>query len=1426
MGSLPRSILLVILCLVVVGRCAAQSPAWTQQAATPVPARIVAAVDEKQLVTLPGNIHPLARVEFDRGAVQDGQALHRMLLLLQRGADQEAALQVLLGDQQSKSSPNYRAWLTPQQFGQQFGPADADIQTVTAWLGSHGFTDIKLGSGRTVIEFSGNVGQVRGAFHTEIHQYAVRGGTHFANASDPQIPAALRPVIAGVVTLNNFPVPSHAHRLGAFQKSRTTGETKPLFTFACGSASGVCFGVGPADFATIYNTAPLLSGSPKIDGTGQGIAIVGSSNINVQDVIDFRTMFGLPQNFSASNVILNGPDPGLQGDAETEADLDVEWSGAVAPGARIDFVTSQGTESTSGVHLSALYVVDQNVDAVMSESFGSCEQNLGTSLNQFYSALWEQAAAQGITVILSAGDGGSAGCDDFNTAMTATHGLAVSGYASTPYNVAVGGTDFDQIGKFAQYWNTTVTPTSPTPIPPSVKSYIPEITWNDSCAAAGLSGCPSSSELLNIVAGSGGVSTIYPKPSWQVGKGVPNDNHRDVPDVSLFASDGFNGSFYIICQSDATPNGSCNLSDFGYTFEGVGGTSASAPAFAGIMALVNQKQATGQIAAPRQGNANYFLYPLAQQQNNANLACNSSSAPVTGCTFNDVTKGNDSVPCTGTSPNCSSKVANVNGVLVTAAAPTVPAYTTTAGYDLATGLGSVNAQNLVNKWASVNTTATTTTLTLNGGAAVNVTHGQAVSFSVAVAPGSASGDVSLIATPSTGLQTGVGPFTLASGAVSGSTTALPGGAAYNVHAHYEGNGTDAPSDSAPVSVTVGREASKVLVSVPTFDPSTGQETGNTAVSVVYGSPYLLRADVTNASGTLSNLCAAQNCPTGTVTFTDTVGSTAQGAPNSGTFALNSVGYTEDQAVFFPGGNNVITAAYSGDPSFAPPAQPTTYNLTVTPAPLHSFTLSGPLTAVVGQPIQINAMLDTGVLYGAAPSGTFTYFDNNTQFSPNYSVSAVPGTATYTANIIAYSGVQVSTLGTHSYTARYQGDPDYASGTTAPLTVNAIYPTSIAATSASSTVVFGASVMVTATVTSTFKTPAMSGSFSFYGGLEGVIGTPGTDGSGNQTLTASAMVTPPNFGDAQPLQVTYSGDSNYEQATASYQLNVLAPDFSLAVNPTSLALTAGQQVTTTVSITPTTSASSLVALNCAGPFLGVTCVMTPSSQNLANSVAASATLTLTALSGTSAPQRAVATATKKRRGALPPMSADWGTPWGIFECLAACAFLALGLISRRGVRFIAGLSAASIVVVALGCGGGSSSTGGGGDGGIVAGITSVTLTLSSGKVSGGGTVTATAAVGAAKSISGLTGTVQFYDLATGKQAISGALPVTNGTAQVQYSSSQLGIHEITAEYSGDQVNKPAQSLVTPLVITGTDNVMVSGFTDSSLFHTVILPVTIQ
>lgn len=325
-------------------------------------------IDESRVVTLRGNVHPLAQPMFDVGAAPPDLPMNRMMLVLKRDPVQDYVVRKLIDDQQDKNSPNYHKWLTPAEYGAQFGAADQDLQLITGWLQTHGFQINRVSNGRNVIEFSGVEAQVEQAFHTQIHQYVLPNGEqHWANASDPQIPAALAPAVRGIQSLNNFKAQHFAHVAGVVSRDKSTGQynsSSPLFTLNgnCGVQSH-CYAVGPYDFAKIYNVASSWSATPAIDGTGQTIAIVGETDINPQDVADFRNFFGLPAYGQAGgpmlNIIHNGVPPGILNDGEeSESDLDVEWSGAVAKGANVDFVVSQSTETSLGINLSALYIVE------------------------------------------------------------------------------------------------------------------------------------------------------------------------------------------------------------------------------------------------------------------------------------------------------------------------------------------------------------------------------------------------------------------------------------------------------------------------------------------------------------------------------------------------------------------------------------------------------------------------------------------------------------------------------------------------------------------------------------------------------------------------------------------------------------------------------------------------------------------------------------------------------------------------------------------------------------------------------------------------------------------------------------------------------------------------------------------------------------
>ena len=569
--------------------------------------------DDADRVVLRGNVHPLVSAAADAGPADAEHPLSRMVLVLARRPGGDAALEAFLADQRDPSSPLYHRWLSPEEFGERFGINDGDLQRVIDWLQEEGFAVDEIARGRGWIDFSGTVGQVERAFGAPIREYEIDGERHRANAADPSIPRYLSGSVAGIVSLHDF----------RRRSERAAVPTRaPEITSVLGAHS-----LGPADFARIYDLEPLYQ--QGIDGRGKRIGIVGRVEINPADIASFRSKFGLPA--GNPTIVVNGPDPGFWDKGEEqEAVLDVEWSGAVAPGAAVTLVVSKSTDATDGVDLSAQYIVDHDLADVMSTSFGACEADLGAAGLAFYASVWGQAAAEGITSFVSSGDSGFAGCDSPGDAVAT--GSGVSGLCSSYDNVCVGGTLFDDRAQPDLYW----TKVSDAVTGLSAISYIPEVGWNESGAV------PFGRRLL---ATGGGPSQERSKPWWQRGPGVPADGKRDVPDVSLAAAihDG-----YFIYQSDNGGNAT------------IGGTSASSPAMAGIMALIVQK--TGE----RQGNANPVFYALAAAQTDG-----------TGPTvFHDVIGGSNDVP----------------GLVGFSCGP---------GYDLVTGVGSVDAFALASHWETV-----------------------------------------------------------------------------------------------------------------------------------------------------------------------------------------------------------------------------------------------------------------------------------------------------------------------------------------------------------------------------------------------------------------------------------------------------------------------------------------------------------------------------------------------------------------------------------------------------------------------------------------------------------------------------------------------------------------------------------------------------
>ena len=723
-------------------------PAPSMAAAPAVPSRITETVNAGDSLLIAGNTHPLARVEFDRGLADPDRQFTNLILVLQRSPEQERALAAFNERQYDPNSPDYHHWLEAEEFGQAYGVSDADITAVSAWLQSHGLRVDGVAEGRTTIEFSGTVGQLQNAFQVQMHRYAVDGIEHVANDRDPRIPRALAPVVNGVAGMTDFPVTSGRESLQYVERDSATGKLT-LLNESGGAAKpqspeGIQpefgyndFGVTledltPYDLATIYNSLPLWHASSPINGKGVTVAVVAQTDVAPSDYATYRKSFGLPA--TTVNVIHTGTDPGLSGAEENTED--VEMVGAAAPGATIDLVVAPSGGTLGDLITAISYVINHNVAPIMTASYGVCEFSLGSSGNAALNSIWQQGATQGISIFVSAGDQGSAGCSSQNGAApnADSTGMQVNGLASSPYVTAVGGTDFTWNwlkNGTTTYWNTTNSAQGA-----SAKGYIPEMTWNSTCAnplmvdyfvsstgvpqfATTEAVCNAAAKnstyrsLVAIGSGSGGISdctahtgtTIagcsggYAKPTWQTGTGVPADGKRDVPDIAMFGSYGWPssplgpesplvfGSAYLICYSGG--GHACSYNAVGnIVYQRNGGTSAASPYSAGVMALVIQK-----MGGARQGLANPTFYKLASREMSLS-SCNSNTVTnATTCVFHDITFGSNAEVCKTGDPNCVTKTSGDKyGIL--------GGYAATAGYDLTTGLGSMDIANLVDAWAS------------------------------------------------------------------------------------------------------------------------------------------------------------------------------------------------------------------------------------------------------------------------------------------------------------------------------------------------------------------------------------------------------------------------------------------------------------------------------------------------------------------------------------------------------------------------------------------------------------------------------------------------------------------------------------------------------------------------------------------------------
>jgi len=1072
--------------------------------------RIMEPIDDNALVPVAGTHHLLASAVNDLGRVSGDTAMDRMVLVLKAGEEQAAALARLINRQHDKQSAAYHNWLTPEQYAAHFGPAEPDVRQIAVWLQQQGFRVDAVARGRQWIEFSGTASQVENAFHTEMHHYTVRGEHHVANASDISLPHALAPVVEGVLSLHDFFKQAAHSKAFQLQRDAATGQMTRLAELAPSqkgvsaravpnftSVSGNHY-LTPGDYARIYNTQPLLN--EGVNGTEVPIAIVGRTDINLSDVQAFRQIFGLPAN--DPTFILNGADPGVNGD-ELESALDVEWSGAAAPNAAIKFVTTLSTFTTDGVDLSASYIVDNRVAPIMSISYGQCEAFLGPAQNAFYNSLYQQAAAEGITVFVSSGDNGPAGCDPPEGFTAAQNGLNVSGLASTPYIVAVGGTEFTENGADSTYWLAENRSDLSSAI-----GYIPEAVWNESCdptvdpnhcagtydymlwsGSGGSSSCTDSTIAGNLITCISG----YPKPSWQAGHGVLADGTRDLPDVALAAAGSHDG--YLVCIEGScqwtVQNGQTVLQSAAL----VGGTSASAPSMAGIMALVEQKNGAFQ------GLANYGLYQLAAGEKLS--LCNSSKLTdptVSGaCIFYDVTAGNNNVP--------GQKGFNAGW-----------------GYDRATGLGSVNAANLVNGWNSAKKLGSATTLSA---AATSVQHGTPLPLNVAVQPasgaGAPTGDFSLLSRHGS-----VFGGSLTNGAFSGGVNGFEGGT-YSIKAHYAGDAMFGASDSSPVSIKVTPEPSTLISSVWVV---------NLAGFVVpyygtlnYGQPVAVQFNVTGKSGVGS--------ATGTATIV------LDDSAKLGTFPLNQEGggWAQIDNILHTGlvpGTHTVKVLYTGDNSFGPSLS-RQLGIEIRKGFPRAYGAPFPGSITAGSTVRVDFVVGVDGMLPA--TGTVDVYDNGKRIASGLPLSqnGLFGSGLAQLSYTA-SGLKE---GFHALQISYSGDANYQPlGTQvfdnrpARVTVNAATGAGdkVILSQSQGTVTLGDSVRYSVTVKPAKSGgPVPTGTITLVGENGGPFGNPVNLVNGAATITLNWTFTNKNG-----IVAAYSGDSNYTAQNSNFIVTVVTP----------------------------------------------------------------------------------------------------------------------------------------------------------------------------------------------------------------------------------------------------------------------------------------------
>jgi len=738
--------------------------------------RITAEIDENQRATIPGSHSPLARLENKTGRMAASTRLEGLSLVFSRTPEQEADLQALIAAQQDPTSPSYHQWLSPEEFAERFGVADADIAKVQFWLEKRGFTVDGISRSKNRLAFSGTVEQVEASFGTEMQYYEVDGEAHFSASQDISVPAAISSLVLTVTNLSSFRPKPHV-------RSKGLGSTlSPNFT----SSQTQNHFLTPKDVATIYDLAAAYNSG--YNGAGQSIAVVGQSEIVMTDVENFQAAAG----FAVKDPVrvVAGSAPTIVSNDEAESDIDLEYTSTIASGATIYFVYSK-----AGAFEALTYAVQNKTAPIISVSYGICEPNLAHADYTAFNSTLAQAALQGQSVIAASGDSGSTDCyvnSSTGSPKSTNAVLAVDFPASSQYVTGLGGTEFftaDVATGNTTYW----TAANGSDVISSALSYIPEQVWNDDFASTS-----GTTTTVTISASGGGVSALTSRPFWQTGvPGIPSGTMRFVPDISLNSSPA--NAPYLFCSSDIGFTGITGSCSHGFrdtnskNLTTAGGTSFAAPIFAGMLAIINQK-----LGSAGQGIVNSTLYSLA-----ANAGTYASAFhDISGTGTNVTTTGNQ---CDLGTTYCST--ASASG------------YLAATGYDEASGLGSIDFSNLLSAWpGSSKLAASKTTLVA---ATTTPAPGANDLITITVVSGSALGTHTptgaLSLTVDTIPQTS--PLALVNGSATYTFSSMKAGS-HAITATYSGD-SNYTASTGSVTVVVTAVQSNTTVSAATTTPAVG-----------------------------------------------------------------------------------------------------------------------------------------------------------------------------------------------------------------------------------------------------------------------------------------------------------------------------------------------------------------------------------------------------------------------------------------------------------------------------------------------------------------------------------------------------------------------------------------------------------------------------